>query len=98
MYAGRIAEENDVVTLLRSPRHRYARALINSTPIMGETRRFSTIPGQAPSAGAAPPGCAFAPRCSAAVEACRSTPPPFGAFRGGRFACHNPEEPWEISA
>jgi oligopeptide/dipeptide ABC transporter ATP-binding protein len=91
MYSGRIVEENEVGGLLGHPRHRYTRALLNSTPVMGETSRFETIQGTAPAAGAQPTGCAFAPRCTAAVSSCTAILPEMLASGQGRFSCHNPE-------
>jgi oligopeptide/dipeptide ABC transporter ATP-binding protein len=90
MYAGRIVEENAVEPLLGLPRHRYTRALLDSTPVMGEATRFQTIQGTAPAAGELTPGCAFAPRCTAAVEACTSTLPNVQKSGDGQFVCHNP--------
>ena len=91
MYAGRIAEENSVGELLGKPRHRYSRALLNSTPVMGEKARFQTIPGNAPAAGAHIEGCAFADRCAAATTVCSLHPPSKTENNSGHFACHNPE-------
>ena len=38
--------------------------------------RLSPIPGQPPSLIAPPPGCPFQPRCTAAVDRCRTETPP----------------------
>jgi peptide/nickel transport system ATP-binding protein len=36
-----------------------------------------------------PPGCAFHPRCPAAIERCRTVRPELGPLRNGRLvACH----------
>ncbi len=69
MYAGRIVEEAGVVELFTSPKHPYTIALIGSTPILGETgKELTTIPGSVPNLIDLPPGCKFAPRCSARIE------------------------------
>ncbi|SEA30122.1 ABC transporter ATP-binding protein [Rubrimonas cliftonensis] len=76
MYAGRVVEQGPAEAVLRAPRHPYTRGLIDSLPAAakpGEPLR--QIPGGAPSLGALPPGCAFAPRCPRAAGACRAAPP-----------------------
>ena len=66
MYAGEIVEEADVATLFREPRHPYTQGLIGSIPVMGVVRdELSTIPGNVPNLINLPPGCRFAPRCTA---------------------------------
>ena len=83
MYAGRIVEEGSVATLMRTPRHPYTMALLRSrthgtlTKNADGTRpRLETIAGAPPDLSALPPGCAFAARCSLAVDACRQARPP----------------------
>ncbi len=69
MYAGRIVEEADVVELFQSPKHPYSKALIGSTPVLGQTEKdLTTIPGSVPNLIDLPSGCKFAPRCVARVE------------------------------
>jgi peptide/nickel transport system ATP-binding protein len=69
MYAGRIVEEADIFTLYKEPKHPYTKALINSTPILGQPdKNLTTIPGSVPNLIDLPPGCKFAPRCLARVE------------------------------
>jgi len=69
MYAGRIVEEADVFTLYKDPKHPYTKALISSTPILGQPEKeLSTIPGSVPNLIDLPAGCKFAPRCFARVE------------------------------
>ena len=69
MYAGRIVEEAEVNELFDSPKHPYTKALIGSTPILGQTdKELTTIPGSVPNLINLPVGCKFAPRCLARVE------------------------------
>ncbi|MEP2028207.1 MAG: ABC transporter ATP-binding protein [Paracoccaceae bacterium] len=91
MYSGQIVEENTVNAVLKQPRHRYTRALLNSTPVMGEKTRFQTIPGNAPGAGEIKVGCPFAPRCQATNDLCTTEFPALQHQAEGSFACHNPE-------
>jgi peptide/nickel transport system ATP-binding protein len=69
MYAGEIVEQSDVTTLFREPLHPYTRGLIGSIPVMGDLREeLQVIPGNVPNLIDLPPGCRFAPRCTARVE------------------------------
>ena len=64
MYAGEIVEQAETVPLFREPRHPYTRGLINSIPVLGETRDdLMVIPGNVPNLIDLPPACRFAPRC-----------------------------------
>ena len=71
MYAGRFVEQAPVRDLFRSPRHPYTRALQKSIPALQEKGRdLYTIPGLPPDLSKPISGCAFAPRCETATEAC----------------------------
>jgi peptide/nickel transport system ATP-binding protein len=78
--------------VLDRPLHPYTHGLIGSVP--GEAmpgKRLAQIPGSTPSLGRLPPGCAFEPRCSRAVEACRAGAPPLAEGPQGRaYRCINP--------
>jgi oligopeptide/dipeptide ABC transporter ATP-binding protein len=69
MYAGEIVEQTDVNTLFDEPMHPYTRGLIDSIPVLGEIKeRLAVIPGSVPNLVNLPPGCRFAPRCTARME------------------------------
>jgi oligopeptide transport system ATP-binding protein len=77
MYAGRIVEEASCDDLFENPRHPYTRALLQSTPRADlDEAELYAIPGQPPNLQRLPAGCAFMPRCPAAVESCALAPPP----------------------
>ncbi|MDR1387409.1 MAG: dipeptide/oligopeptide/nickel ABC transporter permease/ATP-binding protein [Propionibacteriaceae bacterium] len=97
MYAGRIVEELPVARLRHDARHPYTRLLVAAVPDMTTdlAAPLPTIPGRPVEVGQFPPGCAFAPRCPAAVPLCRRRDPelePDGA--GGRVACWRAGQPW----
>ncbi|WP_370691377.1 ABC transporter ATP-binding protein [Bradyrhizobium sp.] len=81
MYAGKKVEEASVEALFENPRHPYTRGLMASMPAVAtfgsnSDARLVEIPGMVPSLTNLPPGCAFAPRCSLAIERCRAEYPP----------------------
>jgi len=78
MYAGRIVEEADVVTIFSRPLHPYTQGLLKSIPAVGEPRkRLPAIPGVVPSPENKPRGCPFHPRCAKATTRCKSELPSF---------------------
>ena len=73
MYAGIIVEQGDTTAVFRDSRHPYTQGLLASLPT--RTKRGSilhSIPGTVPDPAYKPSGCPFHPRCSFAVETCRS--------------------------
>lgn len=78
MYAGQVVEEAPVAEIFAQPRHPYTVGLMASIPgtmAPSADRRLPTIGGAPPSPLSRPKGCRFAPRCSLAVDACRSGSP-----------------------
>ena len=77
MYGGRVVETAPARALYGQPQHPYTRGLLASVPRLdgpaGE--RLVPIDGSPPDLAALPAGCAFAPRCTLAVDACHSTRP-----------------------
>ena len=89
MYVGKIVEEADVITLFKSPKHPYTRALLASIPTLqtSQDQRLNVIKGNVPNLyRALPPGCRFAPRCSYAFDQCRQQDPPLIATGRGQAA------------
>jgi peptide/nickel transport system ATP-binding protein len=91
MYAGKKVEEADVEDLFANPRHPYTRGLMASipaVPLLGGNAdaRLVEIPGMVPSLTRLPKGCAFAPRCTFAIERCRAEYPPLEDFGADHLA------------
>ena len=78
MYAGRIVEEGTARDVIRNPRHPYTIGLLKSRAhgSLAKGSRLEAIPGSPPDLANLPPGCAFAPRCPLAIDACRAAAPP----------------------
>ncbi len=83
MYAGRIVESGPVAEVFARPLHPYTRGLLACMPRLGQAHRMRatnamlpTIAGTVPRLDALPAGCAFAPRCAMAIDACRRDTPP----------------------
>jgi oligopeptide transport system ATP-binding protein len=91
MYLGRVVELAPTETLFSDPRHPYTQALLRAAPELDPARRSTVdaVRGELPSPLAPPPGCAFHPRCPAAIGICRQVVPPLAPLRDGRLvACH----------
>jgi oligopeptide/dipeptide ABC transporter ATP-binding protein len=82
MYGGRVVEVGPVKELFARPKHPYTQGLLSSIARAGENRvaggarkPLAAIPGNVPGPLQMPPGCAFAPRCALARDACKSAMP-----------------------
>ena len=88
MYAGRIAEIGPVRDVIHAPHHPYTKGLMGSIPtITGTGTRLAQIPGTMPRLTAIPQGCAFHPRCAAAIDRCRTDRPELMAVGSSQAAC-----------
>jgi peptide/nickel transport system ATP-binding protein len=90
MYAGKVVEYGDVVTIFKESLHPYTTGLISAFPkIKAEKTRMYAIPGSPPDLLKPPSGCRFHLRCSYAMEVCRKVDPPSLEVSNGHFAaCH----------
>ena len=77
MYGGSVVERGPTDAVFEHLAHPYTRGLFAARPRLGLARghRLATIPGRVPELLDLPEGCAFADRCSLAIEACRAAPP-----------------------
>jgi oligopeptide/dipeptide ABC transporter ATP-binding protein len=88
MYAGRVVEQADTMTLFKNPAHPYTRGLLASLPNAEGVHggRLATIPGVVPSLAELKPGCKFKDRCGDAFAACDGPEPPLIDLGGGHLA------------
>ncbi len=83
MYGGRIVEQGTLDDVFNHTRHPYTEGLFNSLPNVNDRKNeLQPIPGLMPDPTNLPNGCAFAPRCSYATDACTETLPTLTAFGG----------------
>lgn len=80
MYAGKVVEEADTMSIFKHPRHPYTQGLLKSMPRVGDRaekqrRRLTEIQGMVPGLLALPEGCCFHPRCPDAMAVCRQQLP-----------------------
>jgi oligopeptide transport system ATP-binding protein len=86
MYAGRIVEEADTEDLFADPKHPYTQGLINSVPRLDKKNgaKLNSIPGQPPNLIDLPECCPFYPRCTHAMDVCKTKYPPKVEIEGKR--------------
>ncbi|MGA8680991.1 MAG: dipeptide ABC transporter ATP-binding protein [Acidimicrobiales bacterium] len=88
MYAGQVAELGATSTLFETPRHPYARALLEAYPsIRGERVALTGIAGSPPNLLSPPRGCRFQPRCADAMPECTVVDPPIYRVGGSDVRC-----------
>lgn len=76
MYLGRAVEKSNVYDVFCDARHPYTQGLMDSVPSITETRKkLRFIDGVVPNLLDVPLGCGFEPRCSKAVDRCKTRVP-----------------------
>ena len=90
MYAGEIVEYGDLRHIYRNASHPYTEGLFGSLPnLKDQGEELEPIRGMMPDPMHLPEGCAFAPRCPYATEACSASVPYLRPMGGTHFvACH----------
>ncbi len=88
LYAGKVMEEADTVTIFNDPRHPYTEALLKAVPSVALTRKLEVIPGNIPNLIEPPSGCVFHPRCKYMKDICSKELPILETVEEGhRVAC-----------
>ncbi|ARC37363.1 ABC transporter ATP-binding protein [Paracoccus yeei] len=100
MYAGRVIERGPADAVLDNPGHPYTRGLLASIPRIDADpdADLPEIPGIVPALTDLGRGCAFAPRCRLAAEACRAVQPRHVGLSAGHSAACIQLEPREVPA
>jgi len=76
MYAGKVVEYGDILTIFKEPLHPYTQGLLGVFPsIRAARRRMTSIPGSPPDLLNPPSGCRFHPRCSFRMDVCDKKEP-----------------------
>ena len=93
MYAGEIVESGPTKALLKDPFHPYTKGLIASIPKLGDKKkpgaRLEEISGNVPGLDQRPSGGPFHPRCSWAMETCKTQNPQLRKVESQRqVSCH----------
>ncbi len=90
MYAGRLVEVADRVSLLSDPLHPYTQGLLRSIPALSAPGEpLPEIPGVVPSPDQWPEGCRFSTRCPKRFEPCADQfPAESNPGVGRRVWCH----------
>ena len=95
MYGGKIVEEGLVDDVFYRPKHPYTVGLQRAMPKddAGSAEPLTPIPGSPPDLFTPPVGCAFAPRCAAAMRICAEQAPPEIMHGDTRASCwlHHPK-------
>jgi len=87
MYAGKVVEEGDVVSIFKNPLHPYTEGLLKSVPRLDEeSDKLHVIEGVVPNPLHLPQGCRFNPRCPVAIDKCKEAQPTLEQVAPGRFA------------
>jgi oligopeptide transport system ATP-binding protein len=90
MYLGRLVELGPASEVVDRPLHPYTRALISAVPVpdpsVERSRRRIILEGDPPSPMNPPQGCPFHPRCSYAIEACKTHRPELEVKEPDRLA------------
>ena len=93
LYGGKVVERAGRHELFADPRHPYTHGLLASVPRLdsgADGGRLVPIPGSVVDNIPWTHGCAFAPRCPRAVDACTTTTPEESQVDGRLLRCHNP--------
>ena len=92
-YAGKIVEVASTKTVFKDPRHPYTLGLIGAVPQLTDDRNshLANISGSPPSLVNPADECAFFPRCTRALDKCRTREPELEEIAPNHMVrCYNP--------
>lgn len=93
MYAGKIMEHSDVVSIYKNPRHPYTQGLLAAVPRLHGKKEIKGLSGEPPNPLVEISGCRFHPRCPYAIDACKREEPPLAEVKPGHLtACIRVDE------
>jgi peptide/nickel transport system ATP-binding protein len=95
MYVGRIAEMADSMVLYNTPLHPYTEALMSAVPRPNPRLQKERIimQGDVADPGNPPPGCLFHPRCTYAIDRCKTEIPELRELKPDHYvSCHRAHE------
>jgi len=88
LYAGRVVEYADVMSIFKNPLHPYTRGLMESLPAKNSLK-LKTIKGQPPAISDDIRGCPFYPRCGYKMNICENVNPVLVAINEShKVSCH----------
>lgn len=88
LYSGRVVEEGDTESLMKTPQHPYTKGLMGSIPDTESSSLWlEQIDGVMPDPAKRPSGCPFHPRCRAAQKRCETERPELADCGGSSAAC-----------
>jgi len=89
MYGGKVVEEGHVDEVFYRPKHPYTLGLQRAMPRdeAASSEPLTPIVGSPPDLFNPPVGCAFAPRCMAAMRVCTTAQPPELSLSDSRVSC-----------
>ncbi|MDD3012752.1 MAG: ABC transporter ATP-binding protein [Candidatus Gastranaerophilales bacterium] len=88
LYAGRIVEYADVMSIFKNPLHPYTQGLLESLPVKN-SQKLKAIKGQPPAISDNISGCPFYPRCGHRIELCKNVSPELiTVSENHRVSCH----------
>lgn len=91
MYLGKIVELASSQELFKNPLHPYTKVLLASIPVADPKvrKKRENLRGEIAGTSRTISGCHFHPRCSIAVDRCKTEEPPLREITPGHFAaCH----------
>lgn len=88
LYSGRVVEEGDTESLMKTPQHPYTKGLMGSIPDTESSSLWlEQIDGVMPDPAKRPSGCPFHLRCRAAQKRCETERPELADCGGSSAAC-----------